>query len=244
MPPKTSASASGARSTNAASAARDTGVSAARLTRQEVEQAFAFFDVGGRGYLRPKDLKDRLSVFYPNMTNKEYRFLISEPRFTVDSLWQLLEHHTLQGFDPIREAFRVYDPRDTGYIDRDTLHAVMSSMGYGQLSPEDLDVLLRTADADRDGRISLEDFRLMVTRHRADGGPLLPTPPSKSGASSGPAGGAHTASVPAAAASSPVPPSAAAGGVPKASTARPGASASPLKPVDESDGGLSPASDG
>lgn len=57
--------------------------------------------------LRPKDLKARLSAFYPNMTNKEYRFLISEPNFTVDTLWNLLENNSITNFDPVREAFKV-----------------------------------------------------------------------------------------------------------------------------------------
>ena len=56
--------------------------SGVHITREEVEQAFAFFDVSGTKVLRPRDLKARLSAFYPHMTNKEYRFLISEPNFT------------------------------------------------------------------------------------------------------------------------------------------------------------------
>ena len=78
-----------------------------RITREEVESAFNFFDVAGRGVLRPKDLKARLSAFYPNMTNKEYRFLISEPNFTVDTLWNLLENNNITNFDPVKEAFKV-----------------------------------------------------------------------------------------------------------------------------------------
>ncbi len=41
------------------------------------------------------------------MTNKEYRFLISEPNFTVDTLWNLLENNNITNFDPVKEAFKV-----------------------------------------------------------------------------------------------------------------------------------------
>ena len=60
-----------------------------KISRAEVEQAFAFFDKSGTGVLRPRDLKARLQAFYPHMTNKECRFLISEPNFTVDKLCSL-----------------------------------------------------------------------------------------------------------------------------------------------------------
>mmetsp|Transcript_82820 Transcript_82820/g.138211 ORF Transcript_82820/g.138211 Transcript_82820/m.138211 type:complete len:171 (+) Transcript_82820:22-534(+) len=133
-----------------------------RITREEVESAFNFFDVAGRGVLRPKDLKARLSAFYPNMTNKEYRFLISEPNFTVDTLWNLLENNNITNFDPVKEAFKVYDPQDTGYVDSDVLRGIMSRMGYGELTKEDMEVLVKTADVDGDGKISLDDFRNML----------------------------------------------------------------------------------
>ena len=133
-----------------------------KITREEVEQAFAFFDVSGTGTLKVRDLKSRLSAFYPHMTNKEYRFLISEPNFTVDTLWNLLENNTIANFDPVKESFRVYDPNNTGYVDVDVLNQIMSRMGYGDMTKDDMEVLIKTADVDGDGKISLEDFRNML----------------------------------------------------------------------------------
>ena len=138
-----------------------------RITREEVEEAFNFFDKDGTGVLKPRDLKNRLSAFYPHMSNKEYRFLVSEPNFTVETLWNLLENNTVTNFDPVREAFRVYDPNNTGYVDRDVLATVMGRMGYGEMTPEDMQVLITTADIDGDGLISLEDFRNMLTFSKA-----------------------------------------------------------------------------
>ena len=133
-----------------------------KITREEVESAFNFFDVSGKGVLRPKDLKSRLSAFYPNMTNKEYRFLISEPNFTVDTLWNLLENNNITNFDPVKEAFKVYDPQDTGFVEPSVLEGIMSRMGYGEMTKEDMEVLIKTADIDGDGKISLDDFRNML----------------------------------------------------------------------------------
>lgn len=133
-----------------------------KISREEVEQAFAFFDVEKTGVLKPKDLKARLGAFYPHMTNKEYRFLISEPNFTVETLWSLLENNTITNFDPVKEAFRAYDPGNTGYVDPEVLKQIMARMGYGDMTKDDMEVLIKTADVDGDGRISLEDFRNML----------------------------------------------------------------------------------
>lgn len=132
------------------------------LDRREIEAAFQFFDVHRRKKLTPKDLKMRLSAFYPHLSNKEYKFLVSEPDFTVDTLAGILEHNTLRDFDPIRDAFKVFDPHNTGYIDKHTLKKVMQRLGYGQITAEDMAVLIETADVDGDGMISFEDFQNMT----------------------------------------------------------------------------------
>jgi len=162
-----------------------------KVTREEVEAAFSFFDVQGKGMLRPKDLKARLSAFYPNMTNKEYRFLISEPNFTVETLWNLLQNNNITNFDPVKEAFKVYDPHDTGCVDPEVLKQIMSRMGYGEMTKEDMEVLIKTADVDGDGKISLDDFRNMLNFNKypkdGEGGsrkPVLPPPPGGAGSGS------------------------------------------------------------
>jgi len=52
----------------------------------------------------------------------------------------------------------------------DVLRRIFQDLGYGEISNDDLDVLVETADADRDGRISLEDFRQMLARPPTDSG--------------------------------------------------------------------------
>ena len=94
----------------------------------------------------------RLSIFYKNLPAREYKFLIGEPDFTYQSLHKLLVNNELRDFDPVKEvlqfltsydwkqfffstcsigdlfdvsqAFKVYDPHDTGYVDIDTLKSI------------------------------------------------------------------------------------------------------------------------
>ncbi|KPI86440.1 hypothetical protein ABL78_4471 [Leptomonas seymouri] len=66
------------------------------------------------------------------------------------------------GFDAVSEAFRVYDPRNTHYVEKEVLSRIMAQIGFGELNEEDLALLVGTADFDGDGHISLDDFRRLV----------------------------------------------------------------------------------
>lgn len=46
-------------------------------------------------------------------------------------------------------------------MDTGILRSIFSNLGYGQLSDEDLAVLIEAADGDGDGKVSLADFRGM-----------------------------------------------------------------------------------
>lgn len=67
----------------------------------------------------------------------------------------------LQGGDA--RAKQVYDPHDTGYVDLEVLRSIFSNLGFGEVTSEDVNVLIETADVDGDGKISLSDFRKMVS---------------------------------------------------------------------------------
>ena len=132
------------------------------VDEEELRAAFDFFDVQKKGVLTPADLKARLSVFYKNLPAREYKFLISEPEFTYKTLHKLLVNNELTNFDPVKEAFKVYDPHDTGYVDIEVLKSIFTNLGFGEITADDVQVLIETADVDGDGRISLDDFRKMI----------------------------------------------------------------------------------
>jgi len=136
------------------------------IDEEELKAAFDFFDVSKKGTLTPADLKARLSVFYKNLPAREYKFLISEPEFSYKTLHKLLVNNELAGFDPVREAFKVYDPHETGFVDVEVLKTIFSNLGFGEVNEDDLSVLIDTADVDRDGKISLSDFRNMMKANK------------------------------------------------------------------------------
>jgi len=154
--------------------------------------------VDGSGKLTAAGLKQRLGAFYRNLPQKEIKLLLGDGAFTKEALRKLLAHNDLGAFDPVKEAFKAYDPNNTGYADPDMLRHIFESLGYGEINDDDLKVLVETADSDHDGQISLEDFRSMMTMQRADG--AAPVPGSGiAAAGAGGGGGGGGAGAPAAA---------------------------------------------
>jgi calmodulin len=132
------------------------------IDKKDIEQAFKFFDINKKNRITPNDLKRRLKIFYPNMLNSEYKFLVSDNNFTIEKLEKILNCNVKTNFDPYKEAFKIFDPNETGYIDMEVLRNMMTQLGYGQITEKDLKVLIESADADKDGKVSLEDFKNML----------------------------------------------------------------------------------
>ena len=112
---------------------------------EDLKAAFDFFDINKRGVITAADLKSRcnrichsvsteyvilfqlsfhislpsrLGVFYKNLPAREYKFLISEPDFTYQSLHKLLVNNELRDFDPVKEVCG----RAPNALGRDVLH--------------------------------------------------------------------------------------------------------------------------
>merc|ERR1712188_116807 len=116
-----------------------------------------------QGKLNAADLKQRCSIFYKTLTPKDYKLLVGESgEITLKQLTKLLVQNELEDYDPVKEAFKVYDPGNTGYADPEILRNIFTSLDYGEITDEDLQVLIQAADVDGDGKISLEDFRGML----------------------------------------------------------------------------------
>lgn len=132
------------------------------ISEEELNAAFEFFDIDGTGKLTAANMKQRLGAFYKNLPSREIKLLLGDGAFTKETLKNLLSNNDLGAYDPTKEAFKAYDPNGTGFVDHDTLRSIFESLGYGEISEDDLKVLIDTADVDRDGKISLEDFHSML----------------------------------------------------------------------------------
>ena len=115
------------------------------------------------GHITISNLKKKFGVFFPDMTSKEYRFLMNNNReMTADDLYDLVKDNSIEDFDPVAEAFKLYDQNDEGTIDPERLREIFKIYGMTDIADEDISLLVKTADIDGDGKISLEDFRIML----------------------------------------------------------------------------------
>lgn len=139
------------------------------VTEDELRTAFEFFDVDMTGKITLSNLKKRLGVFYKNLPAKEYRFLMNNKNeLTFEDLKDLLLENEVKNFDPVAEAFKVYDPDGTGFVDTAVLRTIFKELGFGVVSDDDLQILVETGDVDGDGHISLADFRKMLDFDKQD----------------------------------------------------------------------------
>ena len=133
------------------------------ISEEELKKAWEFFDPKHTGRLTSVEAKKRVGVFYKDVTSKEIRFLMNnQTEITFDELSQLLKDAHLGSFDPVKEAFKIYDPANTGFVDPSLIRNFFEAMGFGQLDDDDMRIVIETADKDKDGKISLDDFRALV----------------------------------------------------------------------------------
>jgi calmodulin len=136
---------------------------------KDIETLFKFIDSGNNGRITLADLKKKVPMFAKDMTNRDFKFLMAGKQdLSLRELYDILKYNELEDFDPVAEAFRFYDPDNTGFMDLQRLREVLSMLGYGDLSYGDLQILVECADADLDGKISLEDFRRLIPIYEPD----------------------------------------------------------------------------
>ena len=66
-------------------------------------------------------------------------------------------------YKEIKQAFAVYDQNGDGHISYKELGIVMKSMGMNVSGPE-LEAMYEQVDTDKDGKISFEEFKVMMER--------------------------------------------------------------------------------
>ena len=144
--------------------------SAARLSKEEIASAFSFLDVEKNGQITLSNLRKRLGVFFPDMTSKEYRFLMGNRReITLEDMHEFLTDNefTDPEFDPVADAFKAYDTKQTGCITKERLREIFATYQMGEdISDEELNAILKLADVDGDGVVSMSDFKAMVTTQK------------------------------------------------------------------------------
>lgn len=150
----------------------------------DVHTAFAFLDPSATGTITATMIHAKLLPFYPAISISDCEFLLNGSDCMSEAeLFELLSSNQLTNYDPIAEAFKIYDIAGTGAMDADTLRAILVQCGFKDLNRNDLMALMGLLDKDGDGKVSMNDFRCLLQTPAAGragqssgGGPALTSP--------------------------------------------------------------------
>ncbi|KAG5357677.1 Calmodulin [Yarrowia sp. C11] len=131
----------------------------------EFREAFSLFDKNNDGKITTKELGTVMRSLGQNPSESELADMINEVDANNDGTIDFAEFLTMMARkmkdtdseEEIREAFKVFDRDNNGFISSQELRHVMTSIGE-KLTDEEVDMMIKEADANGDGRIDYNEF--------------------------------------------------------------------------------------
>eukprot|EP00887_Chlorella_sp_A99_P007274 scaffold2.g7274.t1 len=131
----------------------------------EMKEAFALFDRDGDGTITTKELGTVMRSLGQNPTEAELQDMINEVDADGNGTIDFPEFLNLMARkmkdsdseEELREAFKVFDKDGNGFISAAELRHVMTNLGE-KLTDDEVDEMIREADADGDGQVNYEEF--------------------------------------------------------------------------------------
>ncbi|XP_060577951.1 calmodulin-alpha-like [Ruditapes philippinarum] len=145
-----------------------------KLTEQEIaefKEAFHLFDKDGSGTISTKELGIAMNSLGKTTTEAELQQIIAQVDVDGNGEIDFDEYLTMMAnmmsykgsADQIREAFKVFDKEQKGYLTCDELRHIMTNLGE-RLEDEEVDEMLSIVDADGNGLIDYEEFTQMLAQ--------------------------------------------------------------------------------
>lgn len=142
----------------------------------EFREAFSLFDKDGDGTITTKELRTVMRSLGQNPTEAELHYMIDEvdadgsgtidfPEF-LNLLARTMRDADAGAEEELREAFRVFDRDQNGFISLNELRHVMNNLG-DRLTGDELTEMLGEADVNGDGQINYTEFaKVMMAKRR------------------------------------------------------------------------------
>ncbi|KAL9318567.1 hypothetical protein ACSQ67_015084 [Phaseolus vulgaris] len=135
-------------------------------------EAFCLFDRDGDGCITMEELASAIRVLNQNNPRKEeLQVMMSEVDMNGNGMIDFGQFLNLMARkmkkqseteEELKEAFRLFDQDQDGYISPTELLSVMRNIGE-KITEKELEEMIRVADLDGDGRLNYEEFVRMMT---------------------------------------------------------------------------------
>mmetsp|Transcript_19732 Transcript_19732/g.42496 ORF Transcript_19732/g.42496 Transcript_19732/m.42496 type:complete len:144 (-) Transcript_19732:31-462(-) len=128
---------------------------------EELQEAFNMFDKSKKGSIAASDLGPVMSALGQNMSEVELKEMSGELGAEVsfkafcDNIAKKLEGPSNAA--DVKAAFAVFDKDKSGNVSAAQLKKILTELGE-QLSSDEVDAMLKTADVDGSGNINYENF--------------------------------------------------------------------------------------
>ena len=98
------------------------------------------------------------------VSKRDVNFLLNGKQdMEATELHNLLANTQIEEFDAVEEAFNLLDVDRQGYLTVETFKTIFEKLKLGTIEPNEEKIFREVADFDEDGKISLEDFRKILT---------------------------------------------------------------------------------
>ncbi|WVY94586.1 hypothetical protein V8G54_033674 [Vigna mungo] len=137
----------------------------------EFLEAFCLFDKDGDGCINIEELGTAIRSLDENPTLEELQIMMSEVDTDGNGTIEFGEFLNLmarkmkesEAEEELKEAFRVFDKDQDGYISASELRSVMRTIGE-KVTDEEVAQMVKEADLDGDGLVDYEEFvRMMLS---------------------------------------------------------------------------------
>eukprot|EP00658_Telonema_sp_P-2_P021735 TRINITY_DN1866_c0_g1_i1.p1 TRINITY_DN1866_c0_g1~~TRINITY_DN1866_c0_g1_i1.p1 ORF type:complete len:200 (+),score=56.12 TRINITY_DN1866_c0_g1_i1:141-740(+) len=134
-----------------------------------LEQAFRMFDKDGSGKIDTSEFREVCRSLQIVPTDSELAMMVEEidldqsGDIDIDEFVNAISDKMVdpEGEDHIRAAFQMFDTDDSGKLSHSELHQVLLHLGEN-MAPDEIDKLIRIADADNDGEVDCREFMAMI----------------------------------------------------------------------------------
>ncbi|KAF2298465.1 hypothetical protein GH714_023666 [Hevea brasiliensis] len=134
----------------------------------EFQEAFCLLDKDGDGRITFEELATAIKSLEENPT-EELQSMINEVDVNGNGTIEFGEFLNLmarkmkesEAEEELKEAFKVFDKDQDGYISPNELRHVMINLGE-KLTDEEVELMIREADLDGDGQVNYEEFVRMM----------------------------------------------------------------------------------